>query len=453
MSGLPSQGGGGPKELRHIKISDQPIRVKISDQPIDVNISGQQVEISGQPVTVSGNIVQISGQAVVTDSGSVTSVSGNIVQISGETVKISGETVKISGETVFIISGQILIDANQLSNATVVSGIKSFQGSGNQILPVLAMGYDNTSGVQAYRAIFVDDEGAQFVTTHSGDYVVISGTVFTSVSGNIVQISGQAVKISGETVFIISGRILIDANQLSNATVVSGIKSFQGSGNQILPVLAMGYDNTSGVQAYRAIFVDDEGSQFVTTHSGEYVVISGTVFTSMSGNAVTVSGNIVSVVGNVAAGATDTGNPVKIGGLAKTTLPTPVTDGQRVDALFSEHGKLIVLLNNYRNNITQNRVTIASSNAETTILTAISGVLLDLTSLDITNSTATAGTVTIRDATAGTARAIYNLASNGGIIKIWPVPFKQTTAANNWTATVSTSTVAVDIVVQAMNET
>jgi hypothetical protein len=38
MAGLPSQGGGGPRPARHVKISDQPIDVKIEDQPIDVNV-------------------------------------------------------------------------------------------------------------------------------------------------------------------------------------------------------------------------------------------------------------------------------------------------------------------------------------------------------------------------------------------------------------------------------
>lgn len=49
----------------------------------------------------------------------------------------------------------------------------------------------------------------------------------------------------------------------------------------------------------------------------------------------------IQIVGNIASGATDSGNPVKIGGPFNTTQPT-VTNGQRVDAQFTNRGALIV---------------------------------------------------------------------------------------------------------------
>lgn len=48
-----------------------------------------------------------------------------------------------------------------------------------------------------------------------------------------------------------------------------------------------------------------------------------------------------SVVGNVAAGASDSGNPVKIGGVYNSTLPT-LTNGQRGDVQLSSKGTVIV---------------------------------------------------------------------------------------------------------------
>src|SRR5207244_4135809 len=47
------------------------------------------------------------------------------------------------------------------------------------------------------------------------------------------------------------------------------------------------------------------------------------------------------VVGSVASGATDSGNPVKVGGTFNTTQPT-VTNGQRVDAQMTARGAEIV---------------------------------------------------------------------------------------------------------------
>lgn len=54
---------------------------------------------------------------------------------------------------------------------------------------------------------------------------------------------------------------------------------------------------------------------------------------------VTVSGT-QSVQGDVAAGQSDTGNPVKIGGKAASAAPTALTAGQRANALFDLWGRL-----------------------------------------------------------------------------------------------------------------
>lgn len=48
------------------------------------------------------------------------------------------------------------------------------------------------------------------------------------------------------------------------------------------------------------------------------------------------------VQGNIAPGATDAGNPVKIGGRAQSSAPIAVADGQRVNAWFTGDGKQTV---------------------------------------------------------------------------------------------------------------
>ena len=57
----------------------------------------------------------------------------------------------------------------------------------------------------------------------------------------------------------------------------------------------------------------------------------------------TDSNGNVGVGGGVAAGATDSGNPVKIGTKFNTSLPSP-SDGQRVDAQSDTNGALVVSL-------------------------------------------------------------------------------------------------------------
>lgn len=51
------------------------------------------------------------------------------------------------------------------------------------------------------------------------------------------------------------------------------------------------------------------------------------------------------VTGNVASGVTDSGNPVKIGGIFNATLPT-LTNGQRGDSQLTNKGELLVAFNN-----------------------------------------------------------------------------------------------------------
>ena len=86
--------------------------------------------------------------------------------------------------------------------------------------------------------------------------------------------------------------------------------------------------------------------------------------------------------------------------------------------------------------------TITASTAETTIVTAVASTFLDLYGLIVTNTSATAVTVAIKDATAGTTR--LNIAVPAGDTRGFMLPLdsaiKQTTVNNNWTATTQSVT-------------
>lgn len=162
------------------------------------------------------------------------------------------------------------------------------------------------------------------------------------------------------------------------------------------------------------------------------------------------------VQGDVAHDGVDSGNPVGIGGIARTANPTAVAALDRVKAWFTTLGKLIVQLNAPRELVVIQHTQIASSSSETTILTAgAAGVFHDITAFTITNQTATAVNVTIKDATTGTTRMIIALpaAAGGGWAQSFPVPIPQAAAANNWTATLSSAAVTVNVFVQAIKTT
>lgn len=142
----------------------------------------------------------------------------------------------------------------------------------------------------------------------------------------------------------------------------------------------------------------------------------------------------VAAAGNVASGATDSGNPVKIGGVATTTLLTAVTSGQRVNVTCDDLGRQVVVTNQIRDLVTSGTGSITTT-TETTILAAGGvGVFLDLTMLSLANETATAIRCDVRDAAAGTVRMSVMVPATGSVVVPLQTPHPQAATNNAWTA-------------------
>lgn len=154
--------------------------------------------------------------------------------------------------------------------------------------------------------------------------------------------------------------------------------------------------------------------------------------------------------GTRAAASTDGDNPVKIGGVGRTTNPTAVSDGQRVDASYDKLGRQVIVPQQVRDLTTHNQITLTST-SETTLLAAVSSTFLDLSLLTFSNTSATAVRVDIRDDIGGTVRLSFYLAANGGGAVIsFPVPMIQATVNKNWTAQLSAAVTDVRITALAV---
>ena len=180
---------------------------------------------------------------------------------------------------------------------------------------------------------------------------------------------------------------------------------------------------------------------------------------SVPTHAVTQSGSWTvtssNTAGDVAHDSADSGNPVKIGGVARNADPTSVANGDRVDAYFDRNGKMVITPHVPRNLVAQAAGT-QSSTTEATMLTAGgAGVYHDVTKIVLTNSNSTtAAQVQIRDASAGTIRLELILAPNGGaVIDFGTVPMCQTTANNNWTIDLQSAVSSVYYYIQAIKRT
>ena len=97
--------------------------------------------------------------------------------------------------------------------------------------------------------------------------------------------------------------------------------------------------------------------------------------------------------------------------------------------------------------------TITASTSETTILTANATNLQDIYGLIISNTSATATSVTIKDATAGTTRMNISVPAGetrGFMLAVSDAVPQQSAVNNNWTATSSVSVSSLVITVLAI---
>ena len=168
----------------------------------------------------------------------------------------------------------------------------------------------------------------------------------------------------------------------------------------------------------------------------------------------TVTGTVTAsnTVGSVAHDGVDAGNPVKTGGKAYTTNPTSVANADRTNFIADKAGKQVVV--GSIRELKNNQITTITGTTETTIVTAAgAGIFADMYGLIITNTSATAVNVAIRDATAGTIR--FNIAVPAGDTRGFMLnesaSIKQATANNNWTATVSASVTSIVITALTVN--
>jgi hypothetical protein len=233
---------------------------------------------------------------------------------------------------------------------------------------------------------------------------------------------------------------LATINQGGNSAVVKAASTAAAAAD---PSLVVAESPNSQISTATGTIADaawngSGNSTVVGALKGIYTSVSGSIPAGVNSiGGVTQSGNWT-IAGDIASGSADSGNPVKIGGLAKTTNPTAVSDGQRVTGVFDKQGKQVVV--GALRQLKGVQVTTITVNTETIILTAgAAGVFQDLYGLTIANTSATAVNVAIKDSSAGTTRLTLMVPAGDTRGFMLPVDsaIPQASAANNWTATAS----------------
>jgi hypothetical protein len=398
-------------------------KIDVSELTVGANTAQRQRVVLADDATAAA-------LAAVTNTDPGASDYGIVARIAGT----PAVTATVSGT----VTANVGTSGNLALDATLTGGTQKSK--------LVDTGGTNVASVSAAGALKVDNSGVtQPVSDASGSLTVDApaGTpVFVRLSDGAAAVDTLPVSLASVPSHAVTnaGTFAVQADCTGTVTAnigTSGSLALDATltgGTQKTKLVDTAGTNVASVSAGGALLVDN---------SGVTQPVSGTVTAAQA----TASSLNAQVVGDIAHDSADSGNPVKVGGVARTANAAAVADGDRVNMSLDIHGRPIVVLNNPRELIGNQTTTITNSTTETTICTAVASRFLDLTHLSITNATATAVTVTIKDSTAGTTRIVYALAASGGIVlDFGACPWIQQAAVNNnWTATLSVNTVTVNI--------
>jgi hypothetical protein len=317
-------------------------------------------------------------------------------------------------------------------------------------------GFDGTNIVP----IKVNASGVVFVDTD------FTGSATSAVPGMVgfmggtdgTNLRGFAVRTTGDPRFVATTASAVPAiacftggtdgtNVRAFTLRTTGDPRYVATANSAVPAIVDFVGGTDGTNI-RALAVRTTGdARNVATVTSAVPLIAayfgGTDGTNINGVRVDASGT-VQMGGNVANDAADSGNPVKIGGVAMvTTFPVSAAQGDRVNFAADKYGAQITRLEAARDQIVNFHAG-AVTTAETVILTAVASCYVDLYAVTFSNLTTSEHTVTVKDGSAGTTKFIIPLRSMSVDGIAFTRPWPQSGISCNWTAQLAaTGTVAV----------
>lgn len=289
----------------------------------------QAVVIVGTPAYTDGSIQNLTmdagGNLKIAMTGSVTS-SENLAQVGGATVTVGAGNAAAGTQRVILASDQPVIPVNDPGLPDTL-GQKT---SANSTSVVLAS--DSAAPLPtgaATEATLAKIPVAQSSTTSGESGTLIQGAV---VSGDQAYVAGNTNPLTLTT----TGRLRVG---LSSAGAIAG--GTAGSNSDLMGAI---YNSTpltltnaqqAGLQldVNANLLVNDPGLPNTLGQSNK----AGSTSVTLASDQGTLA-----VGGDVAAGAADSGNPVKTGGVYNSTLPV-LTTGQRGDLQLDTSGELRTL--------------------------------------------------------------------------------------------------------------
>lgn len=487
-----SSGGGGGFPMAAFVQSDQSIRVSGSFSVTASNASSQIIDSSGDPVGTAANPLN-----VAITSGAASSTKAQIGNSDGDYSNANPLPVLVTGSSETTIAGVLsgdnrvkvelptgssgLTDTElrassvpvaQASGAvwsTSVIGTVTVDGSG-VTQPVSATNLDIRDLANATDSVSVYQVSGASWSTEVTNTVTVSSTnldirdlVNASDSVSAYQVSGANYSVNvtnpvdnGDAATAL--RVVVAGNSaasvsatqvgtwnIGTVTTVTGVTNsvaaslvdssgVQYSGSNPVPVSDAGssltVDGTVTVSdvtaSVKAALVDSTGVQYSGSNPLPTYLASGGL-------------NSVIVTGPTNDGGTDDGsNPLKVGGIARTTNPTAHSNGQSSALTLDDLGRQLTRPIQVRDLIATAYATL-NTNSETTLRAGVASTYLDLIHIMGTNLSTNAVYVDVYTGAAGAVMQTIGIPAGGTAGLAGQVPIPATEVAQAWYVKLNTT--------------
>lgn len=290
-----------------------------------------------------------------------------------------------------------------------VSSTNILQFNGN----TPATGLNETTG-GVLRTVLMTD------SVSSVNVVSSVALTITSVTNTIATalVDSSGVQYSGSNPFIVDSN---DALGQGDTATAIRIVHAGDSATSVNVVSSAALTVTSITNSVAASLVDSSNVQYSGSNPLPITLVSGALTSTV-------------VVGDSAARTADNaGNPVKVGGIARTTNPTAYADGDRSNLGTDKLGRTLTRPLQVRDLVKTAYATL-STGTETTLLAGVAGAFLDPILITATNTSSAAVQVDLRAVTAGNIVMTWMIpATTGPIGLTLPVGWPQDATGNNWT--------------------
>jgi hypothetical protein len=338
-------------------------------------------------------------------------------------------SIGVTHSTLSVVGGGTEATALRVTVATDSTGVLSIDDNGGSLTVDGTVTANAGTGTFTVGGTVTANAGTGTFTT-SDTATQIDDAAFTPATSRVMMIGGTFDDVTPDSVNEgDGGAVRMSANRNLFTTLRDAAGNERGVNVDATNRLSVSVDNTATVTISS---LPNEGQQ---TMANSISVAVASDQANIPVSQATASALNAQVVGTVAHDGADSGNPVKVGGVARTTNPTAVAAGDRVDLFADDLGRSVVYPIAPRDGIVVGSRISLTSTTETTLVAATASTFHDLVMLVMSNESATEVRVDFRDTTGGTVLFSIDLAGDGGGAVIpFRVPWPQATVNTNWTA-------------------